>query len=120
MGLTATPINSPTISVFGRRMGESEKTSIRTSARMGQIVEDGFYTGGSCPYGYKLVRQGRVNKRGHEFMIWSSTRRGSCCPHDFELYVEEGRGAQSIANLLNSRNIKTVPATTGTLPVFAA
>ena len=51
---------------FWQADGESEKTSIRTSTRMGQIVESGYYTGGTCPYGYKLVRQGRTNKRGYD------------------------------------------------------
>lgn len=92
---------------FWQADGESEKTSIRTSTRMGQIVEDGFYTGGSCPYGYKLVRQGRVNKRGHElYDLVINEDEAPLVRMIFEKYVEEGRGAQSIANLLNSLNVK--------------
>lgn len=92
---------------FWQADGESEKTSIRTSTRMGQIVEDGFYTGGTCPYGYKLVRQGRVNKKGHElFDLVIDEDEAPLVRMIFEKYVEEGRGAQSIANLLNSLNIK--------------
>ena len=92
---------------FWQADGESEKTSIRTSTRMGQIVEDGFYTGGTCPYGYKLIRQGRVNKRGHElYDLAINEDEAPLVRMIFEKYVEEGRGAQSIANLLNSLNIK--------------
>lgn len=35
---------------------------MRTKARLGQIVEEGHYKGGTCPYGYDLVRRGRFNK----------------------------------------------------------
>lgn len=40
--------------------GESEKTSIRTKTALGQLVEDGGFKGGMAPYGYDLVKSGRV------------------------------------------------------------
>ena len=92
---------------FWQADGESEKTSIRTSTRMGQIVEDGYFTGGTCPYGYKLVRQGRVNKRGHDlFDLVINEDEAPLVRFIFDKYVNEGRGAQSMANLLNSMKIK--------------
>lgn len=92
---------------FWQADGESEKTSIRTSTRMGQIVEEGHYTGGICPYGYKLVRQGRVNKRGHDlYDLVINEDEAPLVRMIFDKYVTEGRGAQSIANLLNSLEIK--------------
>lgn len=92
---------------FWQADGESEKTSIRTSTRMGQIVESGYYTGGTCPYGYKLVRQGRTNKRGHElYDLAVDEDEAPLVRLIFDKYVTEGRGAQSIANLLNSMKIK--------------
>lgn len=92
---------------FWQADGESEKTSIRTSTRMGQIVEEGHYTGGVCPYGYKLVRQGRVNKKGHDlYDLVINEDEAPLVRTIFEKYVTEGRGAQSIANLLNSMQIK--------------
>lgn len=92
---------------FWQADGESEKTSIRTSTRMGQIVEEGYYTGGTYPYGYKLVRQGRVNKRGHDlYDLAINEDEAPLVRFIFDKYVTEGRGAQSIANLLNSMKIK--------------
>ena len=92
---------------FWQADGESEKTSIRTSTRMGQIVESGYYTGGTCPYGYKLVRQGRTNKRGYDlYDLVINEEEAPLVRLIFDKYVTEGRGAQSIANLLNSMKIK--------------
>lgn len=92
---------------FWQADGESEKTSIRTSTRMGQIVESGYYTGGTCPFGYKLVRQGRINKRGHDlYDLVINEDEAPIVRFIFDKYVTEGRGAQSVANLLNSMKIK--------------
>ncbi len=92
---------------FWQADGESEKTSIRTSTRMGQIVENGYYTGGTCPFGYKLVRQGRINKRGHDlYDLVINDDEAPIVRFIFDKYVTEGRGAQSVANLLNSMKIK--------------
>lgn len=92
---------------FWQADGESEKTSIRTSTRMGQIVESGYFTGGTCPYGYKLVRQGRTNKRGYDlYDLVINEEEAPLVRLIFDKYVTEGRGAQSIANLLNSMKIK--------------
>lgn len=87
--------------------GESEKTSIRTSTRLGQIVEGGNYTGGTHPYGYKLERRGRMNKKGHElYDLVIDEDEAPLVRFIFDKYVSEGRGAQSLANLLNSMGLK--------------
>lgn len=87
---------------FWQADGESEKTSIHTSTRMGQIVEEGHFTGGTCPYGYKLERRGRVNKKGHElYDLVVNEEEAPLVRMIFDIYVTEGKGAQSIANLLN-------------------
>lgn len=51
---------------FWQADGESRKTSIRVSTRMGQIAADGFFRGGPCAYGYKLVKKAVKTKR-----VWS-------------------------------------------------
>ena len=51
---------------FWQADGESEKTSIRTRTSLRQLVEEGHFKGGNAPYGYDLVRSGRINKRKHE------------------------------------------------------
>lgn len=50
---------------FWQADGESEKTSIRTRTRLGQVVEEGHFKGGNAPYGYRLVEGERMNKRKH-------------------------------------------------------
>jgi len=51
---------------YWQASGESIKTSIRTKTRLAQIVQEGRYRGGGVPYGYRLEKQGRLNKRNHE------------------------------------------------------
>ena len=51
---------------FWQASGESEKTSIRVKTRMHQMTSEGIYTGGSIPYGFQLVYQGRKNKKGQD------------------------------------------------------
>ena len=51
---------------FWQADGESEKTSVRTRTSLRQLVEEGHFKGGSAPYGYDLVKSGRINKRKHE------------------------------------------------------
>ena len=46
---------------FWQASGESEKTSIRVKTRMHQMVSEGIYTGGPIPFGFMLVKKGRVN-----------------------------------------------------------
>ena len=48
--------------------GESEKTSLRVRTRLQQLVEEGYYTGGCAPFGYRLVNSGIVNKKGKELL----------------------------------------------------
>lgn len=92
---------------FWQADGESEKTSIRTSTRMGQIVEEGNFTGGVSPFGYKLERRGRTNKKGHDlYDLVINEDEAPLVRLIFDKYVSEGRGAQSVANLINSMGIK--------------
>lgn len=51
---------------FWQASGESAKTSLRIKTRMKQLVEEGHYTMGVAPYGYKFVKRGRKNKKGND------------------------------------------------------
>lgn len=51
--------------------GESRKTSMRLKTRMAQLTAEGIYHGGTVPFGYAAVNQGRLKKR--------STGKGHCC-----------------------------------------
>ncbi|WP_066649453.1 recombinase family protein [Christensenella timonensis] len=44
---------------------ESKNTAIRIKQRMEQLKEQGLYTGGPIPLGFKAVHKGRINKKGH-------------------------------------------------------
>ena len=48
---------------FWQASGESKNTSIRVKTRMQQLTAEGTYTGGNVAYGYKLVDNGRKNKK---------------------------------------------------------
>lgn len=92
---------------FWQADGESVKTSIRVSTRMGQIVEEGHYTGGSVPYGYKAVMLGRVNKKKQPLTdLAINEEEAPLVKMIFEKYVTEGYGAQRISNYLNERGLK--------------
>lgn len=87
---------------FWQADGESEKTSIRTKTALGQLVEGGGFKGGVAPYGYDLVRSGKVNKRKHElFELALNEAEAVVVRIIFDKYVNEGYGAQRIATHLN-------------------
>ena len=43
---------------YWQASGESIKTSVRTKTRLGQIVQEGRFRGGTVPYGYRIEKQG--------------------------------------------------------------
>ena len=51
---------------YWQASGESIKTSVRVKTRISQLTEEGYYTGGIVPYGYRLENRGRTNKRNKE------------------------------------------------------
>lgn len=88
---------------FWQADGESEKTSIRTKTALGQLVEDGGFKGGNAPYGYDLVKSGRLNKRKHElYELVINEAEAAVVRIVFDKYVHEGFGAQRIATYLNN------------------
>lgn len=92
---------------FWQADGESEKTSIRTKTALGQLVEDGYFKGGVAPYGYDLVKGGRVNKRKHEtYELRVNEAEAAVVRTIFEKYVSEGYGAQRIASYLNEQGYR--------------
>ncbi len=92
---------------FWQADGESEKTSIRTKTALGQLVEDGGFKGGVAPYGYDLVKSGRVNKRKHElYDLVVNEAEAAVVRIIFDKYVHEGFGAQRIATYLNKQGYR--------------
>ena len=93
---------------FWQADGESEKTSIRTKASLGQLVEDGHYKGGNAPYGYCLVKSGRLDKKKNEKNnLAINEEEAVLVRRIFDLYVSNGYGVHRIANLLINEGVKT-------------
>jgi len=91
---------------FWQAAGESEKTSIRTKTRLGQIVQDGHFRGGAAPFGYRLEKQGRVNKSNNEvYDIIVDEQESIVVRQIFDLYVSKGYGSHRIATYLREQGI---------------
>lgn len=105
---------------FWQADGESQKTSMRTKAALGQMVEEGRFRGGSAPYGYDLVPSGTYNKRKHEvFKLEINPDEAKVVRMMFDLCVGSGYGRFKIANFLSEMGIKTRDGKTGTKPPLA-
>jgi DNA invertase Pin-like site-specific DNA recombinase len=92
---------------FWQAHGESEKTSIRTKTRLGQIVKEGRFRGGVTPYGYKLEKQGRINKKNHEvYEIVADEYESTVVQMIFERYINAGYGTRKIGTYLAKKGIR--------------
>ena len=93
---------------FWQASGESEKTAIRTRDRLRQIASSGHYTGGAVPYGYRLVDQGRTNKRGKPVMdLEINPTERPVVQEIFDKIVREGYTCHRLATILNERGLVT-------------
>jgi len=91
---------------FWQAAGESEKTSIRTISGLAQTVREGNYRGGTVPYGYWLVKRGRLNKRGNEVNdIEVEPYEADCVRLIFQKYVYDGYGIHRLINYLTEKRI---------------
>ena len=87
---------------YWQASGESLKTSVRVKTRLSQLTEEGLYTGGSIPFGYKLENKGRVNKRNREvFDLAVDENEAEIIHLIFHKYVDEGYGAQRLCRFLH-------------------
>ncbi len=92
---------------YWQASGESLKTSIRTKTRLGQLTEEGHYTGGTVPYGYRAVDKGRVNKRNRTVLdLEIDEDEAEVIRLIFHKYVDEGYGAQRLSHYLHEQGIK--------------
>jgi len=93
---------------YWQASGESLKTSVRVKTRLGQLTEEGLYTGGSVPFGYKLEQKGRVNKRNREvFDLAVDESEAEIIRLIFHKYVDEGYGAQRLCRFLHDNGMKS-------------
>lgn len=93
---------------YWQSSGESIKTSIRIKTRMEQMVQDGCYTGGNISFGYQLVKNGRVNKKGVEVGdLEIDLSEAEIVKLIFEKTMKEGLGSHRMATFLNDQAIRT-------------
>ena len=93
---------------FWQASGESAKTSMRIKTRMQQLVTEGCYTGGVTPFGYKLIKKGRVNKKGTEcYDLAIEETEAEYVRLVFEKTIRDGYGSHRLAELLNKQGVKT-------------
>lgn len=102
---------------YWQASGESIKTSARVKTRISQLTEQGFYTGGIVPYGYRLEHKGRTNKRNKEVPdLAIDPNEAEVVKLIFQKCVCEGYGAQRICRYLaeqgyHNRKGKNIPTT---------
>lgn len=87
---------------------ESIKIALRVRTRLRQMVEEGKYTGGTNPYGYKLVPSGEVNKYGRLLKKMEiEPDEADIVRFIFYKTTVEGVGSQVLANTLNEMGVRT-------------
>lgn len=102
---------------YWQASGESIKTSIRVKTRMEQLTQEGHYTGGGVPYGYRLEQQGRINKKNRSvFDLTVDETEAEIVKLIFQKYVVEGYGAYRLCKYLVEQGVrgrkgKNIPTT---------
>lgn len=84
--------------------GESEKTSERVKVKHRQMVEDGQWRGGTCPFGYKLVHKGRTGRKNRPLLdLAINDEEASIVSEIYHLNTVDGIGSFRISKVLNSK-----------------
>src|SRR5699024_9681177 len=106
------PRSPPHVSAYPRwcgcwqASGESLKTSIRTKTRLGQIVQEGRFRGGTPAYGFRLVKKGRLGKKNRElYDIEINPEEAIAVKRMFDLTDRYGYGGRKISTVLKSEGI---------------
>lgn len=91
---------------YWQASGESIKTSVRTKTRMEQLTQEGHFTGGCVPFGYRLERKGRTNKRNQDVGdLVIEPDEAEIVKLIFQKYLCEGYGAQRLCRYLAEQGI---------------
>ena len=93
---------------FWQASGESEKLSLRITTKLSQMAEEGIYRGGYVPYGYRLEKQGRINRKGHDVHdLVINPEQAEIIRMIFQKSELEGLSSGAIATFLNAIGIPT-------------
>ena len=91
---------------YWQASGKSIKTSIRTKTRLGQIVQEGRFRGGIAPYGYELVKRGRMGKKNRElYDIEINPEEAAVVRKMYDLADRYGYGGRRISSELAKMGI---------------
>lgn len=91
---------------YWQASGESIKTSVRTKTRMEQLTQEGHFTGGCVPFGYRLENKGRTNKRNQDVGdLVIDPDEAEIVKLIFQKYLCEGYGAQRLCRYLAEQGI---------------
>lgn len=91
---------------YWQASGESIKTSIRTKTRLGQIVKEGRFKGGRAPYGYNLIKKGRIGKKNKElYDLEVNEHEAGVIRTIFDLACNKGFGGRRISSTLIEKGI---------------
>lgn len=94
---------------YWQASGESLKTSIRTKTRLGQIVQEGRFRGGCAPYGYQLIKKGRIGKKNRElYDIEINQDEAAGVKEMFDLADHYGYGGRRISSELKAKGVVNI------------
>ena len=92
---------------FWQAGGESKKTSERVTAAMTLMAEQGLYTGGKTPYGYRTIETGRLTKKQlPEKTLAINEDEAAIVRRAFELALNSGYGCHRVARTLNAEGLR--------------
>ena len=93
---------------FWQAQGESEKISTRVKTAQAQMIQDGYFRGGSIPFGYRLEQNGRMNKKGFPLGDLAINEQEALVIREiFDRYVNHGYGTQRICTYLAENGMTT-------------
>ena len=93
---------------FWQASGESIKTSIRVDEAHKQMIEKGEFRGGVPPYGYKLEKSGKLNKKDRALKkMVIEEEEAKVVRKVYDLALNHGMGGNRISQYLNEHSIPT-------------
>lgn len=91
---------------YWQASGESIKTSLRVKTHLEQLTQEGHYTGGCPPFGYRAVKKGRMNKKNLPVLdLVVEPGEAEIVKLVFQKYIFEGYGALRMCSYLTEQGI---------------
>lgn len=87
---------------------ESLKTSMRVRTKLRQMVAEGKYTGGTAPFGYRLINSGEYNHKGRMILKYEIVPdEAAIVKMIFQNTMLYGMGTHMIAEMVNEMGVIT-------------